>query len=255
MLPSVLPMKKIKLAIDVGNTEIHIGSYLGEVLLETARFTTAAFTPEDFGGFLDSFIKEKQVEKIGLSCVVPRHLEALLKCLSKYAPVFNINPLTISDLIVRADNREELGADFICAYYGALVKYQAPIIVFDLGSATKTMIINEASEIAGVAIKPGLMQSLNAMLVNIPHLPEINMSEPADVIGHNTIEAIKSGIFFGELANIKYYGELLDQHYGFKSTKLVTGGYSNYFVNYMDGLHHEPSLLLTGINKIIATKR
>jgi len=201
--------------------------------------------------WLRQCIQEDEVIKIGLSCVVPRLQSQIENCLMVYKNTFIVSPATLPHLIINAENRNELGADFICAYYGVLAKHNVPAIVFDLGSATKTMIISEDKEILGVAIKPGLLQSLNAMVRNIPHLPNIEVKEPEDIIGHNTIEAIKTGVFYGELSNIMYYGSLLDEHYKMTSIKIVTGGYSNYFVNHLHGCLHEPDLLLYGINKII----
>jgi len=242
---------KIKLTIDVGNTEIDIGCFLDDELIRVAGFPMSEYNEVNLENWVKQCIESDEVVKIGLSCVVPRYQKEIEECLSKFGEIFVISPATLPDLIINAENRNELGADFICAYYGAISKYKMPAVIFDLGSATKTMFINEEKEILGVAIKPGLLQSLNAMIVNIPHLPSIELNEPEDIIGHNTIEAIKSGVFYGELANIKHYGTVIDEHYNVDSVKIVTGGYSNYFVNHLDDCFHEPDLLLYGINSII----
>jgi len=244
-------MEKIKLAFDVGNTSINIGGFVEKDLVKTVSYLTADFNHSDFEIWVRDFLGNSEVSKIGLSCVVPRYHEAIINTLKTYAPVFVINPENLPNLLIRAENRNELGADFIAAYYGAIIKYPPPIIVFDLGSATKTLVIDENQEIIGVAIKPGMKQILETMLRNIPHLPVIELAEPRDVLGNNTEEAIKAGLFFGELANIHCYGALIEQHYKMGATTVVTGGYSHYFTKYLQGMNHDPDLLLYGINKII----
>ncbi len=244
-------MEKIKLACDVGNTSINIGSFINEDLVKTVNYLTADFSQAEFSKWVSDFIVGFEVTKIGLSCVVPRFLPAIVKTLEAYGPLFVISPENLPQLVINAENRNELGADFIAAYYGAIIKYPAPIIVFDLGSATKTMVIDENLKIIGVAIKPGMKQTLETMLHNIPHLPAMELSAPRDVLGDNTEEAIKAGLYYGELANIHCYGALLEQRYNMKATTVVTGGYSHYFTKYLQGMNHDPQLLLYGINKII----
>jgi len=247
-------MDNIKLTIDAGNTEIDIGCFYADDLVRVSGFPTADFNCKNLNSWVKDAIKNDTVTAIGLSCVVPRFQKEIETCLAGFGPIFNISPATLPELVINAENRNELGADFICAYYGVLAKYKTPAIVFDLGSATKTMFVSAENEILGVAIKPGLLQSLKAMITNIPHLPDIELGEPETIIGHNTIEAIRSGVFYGELSNIKHYGLLLDEHYGVDSIKIVTGGYSNYFTNHLEGYVHNPDLLLYGINKIIDLK-
>ena len=247
-------MKKMKLALDVGNTCIKIGCFVDQQLLCNAVYPTQDFNRERLRQWLNSIVGEQAVAEVGLSCVVPRIHDELLAELQKAYVVFDIKPHSMPELIIHADDRNELGADFICAYYGALTKYETPVVVFDLGSATKTLFIDENQEIRGVTIKPGLQQSLTAMVANIPHLPAIDLSEPQEIIGHNTEQAIKAGVFYGELAHLKYFSELLDEHYGMQATKIITGGYSSYFVSHLADFQYEPDLLLFGINKIIEMK-
>lgn len=241
----------IKLTIDAGNTDILIGYFQGNILLKSERKPTKTFSIKMMDSWLIDFNEEKVIDYIGLSCVVPKIFDDLSACCNKVAKTLIVKPSLFPKLAIKARNRDEIGADFLSIYYGALINYKAPLIIFDLGSATKTMVINESEDIEGVAIKPGLRQSLDAMIENIPHLPNVDLIEPQDLIGHNTIEAITTGVFYGELSNIEHYGKMLDKHYGFNSNKIITGGYSAYFVNQLPKYHYEPDLILYGINKII----
>ena len=244
-------MKEIKIALDVGNTSIDCGCFIDKQLLRVKNLLLEDFSEENLDKLIRESLQDDVVIKIGLSCVVPRHQEVILNYLEKYATVVNITASLLPDLVIEADNRNELGADFICAYYGVLAYYKAPLIVFDLGSATKVMVINENKVISGVAIKPGINQSLQAMTKKIPHLPDIELQEPSDIIGHNTIEAIRAGVFYGELSNIKYYSSLLDEHYNMNSNKVISGGYARLFIDRLTGFLYEPNLVLLGINEII----
>ena len=238
------------IAIDVGNTDIVLGSYLGNELVRKERKATVKGV-ENFSDWLNSFVDNQQIVKIGLSCVVPRYLSRIVEGCTAIAETVIIKAELFPDLVIKADDRNELGADFIGSYFGAISEYRGPITVFDLGSASKIMVINERAEIEGVMIKPGLVMSLDAMLKNIPHLPPIEIAKPQDIIGHNSVQAIRSGIFYGELASIEYTGTLLDRRYDFASTKIITGGYSAYFRDFLPNHCYEPDLLLKGINKII----
>lgn len=244
-------MKEYKLAVDVGNTDIVIGIFKEKELIKKARAPLKLIESK-----LESWLMEElvglRIKEIGLSCVVPRiHQLIFDTCLKICSEVVEISPSLTKNLVINATNRNELGADLLADAYGALANYDVPTLIFDLGSATKAIYLNGKGELEGVTIKPGLAQSLNSMLQNIPHLPPVELKAPGVLLGHDTITAIQAGIFNSEACAIDGFSKLVAEHYKEKAIVVLTGGFSNLIYQYLPDCVFEPDLVLIGINEIL----
>jgi type III pantothenate kinase len=220
------------LAIDAGNTNITLGVFHDDKLLAEWRLTTDRLrTPDEYGVqvrnlFSLTGLDYKTVKAIVAVCVVPSLNFTLAGIAQKY---FNLTPLFIdhstdTGLKIHYDTPSDLGADRIVDAVAAVAKYGAPCIVIDFGTATTFNAINSAGEFLGGAISPGLMTSANALSSRIPNLPRVEFARPAGVIGHSTIAALQSGIYFGYAGLIDRLIEKTIESMGGSPNIIATGG-------------------------------
>lgn len=197
------------LAIDAGNTNIKLGLFQGAELLANWRLATdRSRTVDEYGNDVRGLfagMDVKQVEAIVITCVVPQLHDTLRMMSERY---FELTPLfvdhtTKTGLTILYDNPSELGADRIVNAVAAVEKYGAPCVVIDFGTATTFNAINSKREYLGGIIAPGLMTAANALFARAARLPRVAIERPKKVIATSTIEAMKSGLFYG-------YGSLVD---------------------------------------------
>jgi len=152
------------LAIDVGNTQTVIGLFDSDKIKASWRMVTPRFeTADELGsavcGFLhNSDYDHKGINEMVISCVVPGMMDELDRMSLKY---FECKPLVVdinikSDLEIRYDHPEEIGADRIANSVAAKEIYGSPAIVVDFGTATTFDIISSKGEYLGGVIAPGI---------------------------------------------------------------------------------------------------
>ena len=133
------------------------------------------------------------------SSVVPAVIHELKTFIKNY---FNISCKIIGDSIfpklnILIDRPDEVGADRLVNSLAAHKIYNGPIIVVDFGTATTFDIINKDGSYIGGVIAPGVNLSLLALHERAAALPHIDIAQPENVIGTNTVACMQSGIFWG----------------------------------------------------------
>ena len=244
------------LAIDVGNTNIVIGGMEKENVLFTERLSTDKVKTSLeyailFRVALDLHkISPEQVEGSIISSVVPPITPvirtALRKITGKTAIV--LGPGTKTGLSIRIDDPSSVGADLVAGAAGALAKYQPPLIVIDMGTATTLSVVDRERNYIGGAIMPGLRLNLNSLVSGTSMLRGISLDIPKHAVGHNTVDAMRSGLVFGHAAMIDGLLDRMEEEMGQKMTVIATGGLAS---SVAPVCRHEiildKALLLTGL--------
>ncbi|QIK56863.1 type III pantothenate kinase [Erysipelothrix sp. HDW6A] len=238
------------LTIDIGNSNTVFVSYNGHKNINERVVTGKELAYEYYKLILkDLNIKP---EAVIVSCVVPRIQEDVRRAIFDVCGLeaLFINSTTVKDFDIRLDNPMDIGADFIATAMGAMGKYDCPIIIADIGSATKLTYVNNEGAFCGGIIIPGIGTSVEAMYSYIPHLPQVPLEIPSKVIGTGTIDAIQSGIMYGIIAQIEGLARKMEQEIGQECVKLLTGGYASLIHEHTEGFIYEPDLLNDGLNEI-----
>ena len=244
------------LAIDVGNTNIVIGGMEKENVLFTERLSTDKVKTSLeyailFRVALDLHkISPEQVEGSIISSVVPPITPvirtALRKITGKTAIV--LGPGTKTGLSIRIDDPSSVGADLVAGAAGALAKYQPPLIVIDMGTATTLSVVDRERNYIGGAIMPGLRLNLNSLVSGTSMLRGISLDIPKHAIGHNTVDAMRSGLVYGHAAMIDGLLDRMEEEMGQKMAVIATGGLAS---SVAPVCRHEiildKALLLTGL--------
>ena len=221
------------LVIDVGNTNMVIGVYEGEKLVQHWRIMTNHDKTEDEYGITfkhllaDKGISFDQISDVIISSVVPPIMTALELMVEKYLGLEAtvINSATPTGLKIKIDNPREIGADRIVNAVAGIAEYGTPLIIVDFGTATTFCAINKAGEYLGGAIAPGIQISTEALFDWAAKLPRIELIKPAKSIGTNTVEAMQSGIIYGYIGQLDGMVRRMKREVGGEATKvIVTGG-------------------------------
>ena len=193
------------LCIDVGNSHIYGGVFVGEEIKLRFRHTSKVSTSDELGIFLKSVLRENQcspdrIKNISICSVVPQLDYSLRAACVKY---FGVEPFFLqagvkTGLNIKYRNPIEVGADRIANAIAASQFYpNQQIIVIDYGTATTFCVINAQKAYLGGVIIPGVRLSVDALSHNTAKLPVVEIVKTDQVVGRSTIESIQSGIFYG----------------------------------------------------------
>lgn len=249
------------LAIDVGNTNTVFALFDQDAHLDTFRVRTiSGYTGDEYASLLKPLLERHRVgfEDISASLiasVVPDTNFNLRRFFEKYVgfrPTF-LNELKI-DMPIEIDNPKELGADRLINAIAAVEKYQTPAIVIDFGTATTFDYVTENGAHGGGVIAPGAQLSLKALHEVTAKLPKIEISAPDTAIGKNTINAMRSGVYWGYVSMIQGIVERMSAEIGKKPYIIATGGLASLFDKDLDCFDViDPDLTLEGL-KIVWDK-
>lgn len=184
------------LGIDVGNTNI-VASIINEQgVIDEERYETVRDCKYSYHEeHLRKLVKDKTINGVIISSVVPeinKQIEEVTINIIGITPVFVSSKLK-TGIHIKYDYPEKLGADLITVAVGALSRYQGPIIVVDIGTATTFSVISENNEYLGGMIAPGPHTSIKALASMTSQLPEIEVEVTDKVIGTNTADCMQIG--------------------------------------------------------------
>src|SRR3954454_20355472 len=156
------------LAIDVGNTQTHLGAFRGADLAEHWRFQTRAGATGDeiadrITGLLGlSGITTGDVDAVAVSSVVPPlggEYEAMAR---RYfdAPCLAIGPGVKTGMPIRIDNPYEVGADRLVHAVAAYERFGGGCLGRHFGTGINFDAVSADGEYLGGAIAPGVVISL-----------------------------------------------------------------------------------------------
>ena len=223
---------KMLLTIDIGNTNVHIGVFDGQLLICTCRLSTDSHRLSDeYGQTITNILTIKGVppESItdaSICSVVPPLSSTFEEVCSEY---FAVTPLTVhtgvkTGVRIRYDNPRDVGADRIVDTVAAYHLYGGPTIVVDFGTATVFDAISKDGDYLGGAIAPGIEMAAEALHQTAAQLRRVNLSAPKSAIGLSTAASLQSGLFLGYVSLVegmvhRFKGEL-DQ----EAKVIATGG-------------------------------
>ncbi len=246
------------LTLDVGNSQIFGGVFLGESLTLQFRMSSGqASTSDEYGLFLRNILKENEIDfrdikEISLCSVVPDKIHSLKNGCRKY---FDMEPFILqagvkTGLQIKYHNPLEVGSDRIADAMAATHLYpNTNLIVIDFGTATTIEAISAKREFLGGAILPGLRISMEMLEQRTSRLPSVEIVKGGNVVGRSTTESIQSGLYYGHYGSVR---EILRQTtlqaFNGKQPKVIgTGGFASLFAG-TDLFDKEvPELVLKGL--------
>jgi type III pantothenate kinase len=193
------------LALDVGNTEITVGVFLGDDLEAHWRLTTNPDrTPDEWGSAIGGFLLQaghspNEVRAVCMASVAPTVTQSVVEGIALITGRTTLLVDARSPLPVKLDVDEPLtvGADRIVNVLAAVELFKADSIVVDFGTATTFDCVTADARFLGGAIMPGLRTSADQLTRRAAKLPATELRAPERVIGRRTEECIQAGVLFG----------------------------------------------------------
>ncbi len=184
-----------------------------------------------------------------ISSVVPKITRELrLQC----EGWLRITPLIVSadlklNIEIAIEKPREVGADRICNAVASYEMIQGPVIVVDLGTATKIEAVDSSGVFLGGAIAPGLGTSHEALVSRAALLFPVELKLPEKPIGTTTVHAVQSGLMLGHLKMIEGMVSQFKEILGGDAIVILTGGYGSLFWQSSKVFNrYEPDLTLRG---------
>lgn len=252
------------LAVDIGNTNIHLGIWQGDSWRLSWRARTVVNKmPDEYAVLVRSFLNNadpplayKDISGVIICSVVPTLTAAFAELVQRYIhcePVIvtNRTPMGIE---IDIDQPEQAGPDRLVNAAAVTKLYGGPAIVIDFGTATTFDIVSRGGAYQGGAIAPGINIAHDALVSRTARLHKIDLVPPPHPIGRNTIHAMQSGIFWGYVSLVEGLTARLKTAINEANVKVIaTGGLAPLFDQHTTIIDLiAPELTLDGLRIIYA---
>lgn len=249
------------LAVDIGNTQTHLGVFKRDALIHEWRASTNPSRTADelallFGQFLSlgdlSFSNE--ITGVVISSVVPRSTQELREMTERYFgfPAVVVEPGTKTGIAILTDNPREVGADRIANAVGAHDLHPSqPVIVVDFGTAITVDAVSAKGEYLGGAIAPGIDTAATALFSSTAQIRRVELTAPTSAIGKSTVTSVQSGLMYGTAALVDGLVERVTEELGGDARVIATGGLARKVAENCRTIEKiEPMLTLLGLRLI-----
>ena len=178
-------------------------------------------------------IKKEKFHKTALfSSVVPKY-ELLIKSFLKKKYQISLKEIKdkkIKKIVkINIKNKKQVGSDRIANAVGAYKKYKANSIILDFGTATTFDVVNKNGVYNGGVIAPGINLSIKSLSTSADQIPSFLLKKQKKTIGKNTVEALRSGFYWGYLGLINNIILMIERETKKKYKIIFTGGYADLF--------------------------
>jgi type III pantothenate kinase len=201
------------IAIDIGNTNIRVGLFLGDEqksiesipgsdegkLKETLTsaweqvpFARRAKEPVREGVIVVSSVKPEWTDLVAAIC--KDELNENIRIIGKDIKL----PIEMG-----VDDYNEVGTDRIVAAAAAYAVVEDAVVVADFGSAITIDLVDEQGVFLGGVIAPGFDLAAKSLYEGTAKLPQVKVNTPKDVVGTNTIDAINAGLYYSAVGLLR----------------------------------------------------
>ncbi len=246
------------LAIDVGNTQTHLGMFDGPELVEHWRLATVRdATTDELAMTIASLLELRglglaEVDGAIVSAVVPA-LSTEYEGMRRYLEgrLLIVSPQLRTGMPIRIDNPHQLGTDRLVNAVAAFDRVGGACVVVDFGTSLNYDVVSADGEYLGGVISPGVEISAEALWERAAKLVRVDLEPPEALIGKNTEAAIQSGIVYGFAGQVDGIVGRLRKELGADATAIATGGHAAAIVPFCEEIDQVDDLLtLTGLRLI-----
>jgi type III pantothenate kinase len=249
----------VLLAIDVGNTQTHLGVFNDEELVESWRLSTDRDATGDMlGAQIGALLSLRQlrladIDAAIVSSVVP-HLGHEYELVSERyfkGALRLVGPGLKTGMAIKIDNPREVGADRLVNSVAAYERLGGPCISVDFGTTINYDVVSPEGDYLGGVIAPGVEISIEALSQRAARLFKVDLEEPPGAIGKNTQAAIQAGVIYGFAGQVDAIVGRLREALGEEAATIATGGLAEPIVPFCEQIDEVDDLLtLTGLRLI-----
>ena len=243
----------MKILGDIGNTETKVCLVSSNnKIIKKISFLTKNINQSKLNKLFNNFkVDYRKINKIVFCSVVPKSFNLIKSLLSKKTEVkcYEVKNLNLKSLIKINVNYNQVGSDRITNAI-SLMDNKKNFIILDFGTATTFDVLIKDTYVGGI-IAPGIKLSLNTLSDKATLIPRINLKKINNVIGKDTISAVRSGFFWGYAGLIDNIINLIKKETGKSFKVIITGGFSNLFKKSIKTkVSHNKDITIKGLIKI-----
>ena len=249
------------IVINVGNTNVRFGLFEDDQCTTSWIINTKPYRTRD-----EFFVQFKilyqtynvdvtKVDKIIIASVVPQLRHVITSALYKVdgLEAVIVDRKTHSPVHHKSN---QMGTDIYANLVAAHFLYpDKKKIILDFGTALTASCIDKDGEVLGVIIAPGIITSLNSLVKQTAQLPEIELTKPKSVLGHDTVSCMTSGMVYGFLGMVEGFIDRINEEVKDNCFVIATGGVSHVYqpltnkIDVADKLHTLKGLYFLGKDK------
>lgn len=215
---------------DIGNSEVKICIFSSKnKQVKKIVLKTSSINSKNLNKSISSIYKFNKNSKVLFSSVVPNVYKSVKFFFLKKFKIktIEVKELKLNKFIQIKVNKKQVGSDRLCNAI-ALTNKKSNFIIIDFGTATTFDVVIKNQYLGGI-IAPGVSLSLNTLISNASLIPNLKLKEIRQVLGKNTVSAVRSGFYWGYLGLVE---NIINKIY--KQTKkkykiVITGGFSSLF--------------------------
>jgi type III pantothenate kinase len=253
------------LAVDIGNSEATVGLFDGRRLVRTIRIAVGEGLSEKE---IERTLREAFPEWIGpgadrpagggsgampaaaVASVVPAAtplFAGAVRRLAGAAPL-EITAALDSGLVVEYRDPSTLGADRLANAVAGVELYGEPVIVVDLGTATKLEVVVPERRYRGGVIAPGIRTAADELIRRAARLGVFELRAPERVVGRSTEECLQSGVLLGAAGLVDALVRRIAAEERIPAVAVATGGLAPLVAPLAETIERiDPELTLQGI--------
>jgi type III pantothenate kinase len=254
------------LALDIGNTNIHLGVWDNSTWHLNWRVRTVHLKmPDEYAVLIGHFLRDSgfgwpDITDVVIGSVVPPLTAAFIELSQKYV---GVDPLVVSAQVktgirIDVDQPDQVGADRIVNAAAVQRLYGGPAIVIDFGTATTFDVVSPEGNYIGGSIAPGISIAMDALVGRTAQLYKVTLQPPPCAVGRNTTHALQSGLFWGYVSLVEGLVARLKRAMpgGDQAKVIATGGLAPLFREHTDVIQDiAPFLTLDGLRIIYEVNR
>ena len=188
---------------DIGNTETKVCLIdKSNMIIKKIIIKTKDINNNSLSVLLTKFKLSKiNIKKVLFCSVVPKAFNQIKKIFYQKLKIkiYELKDLDLKKMInIKVNikvNYKQIGSDRL-ANALSVIGEKKNYIILDFGTATTFDVLVKKNYYGGV-IAPGVKLSLKTLSDRASLIPNINLKKPKKVIGQNTINAVRSGFFWG----------------------------------------------------------
>jgi len=216
---------------DIGNTETKVclinksNKIIKKMIIKTKNINNNSLSV-----LLTKFkLSKMNIKKVLFCSVVPKAFNQIKKIFYQKLKIkiYELKDLDLKKMINIKVNYKQIGSDRL-ANALSVIGEKKNYIILDFGTATTFDVLVKKNYYGGV-IAPGVKLSLKTLSDRASLIPNINLKKPKKVIGQNTINAVRSGFFWGYAGLIDNIVNLIKKETKKSFEIIITGGFSNLF--------------------------
>ena len=238
---------------DIGNTETKIFLVsINNKIIKKLTYSTKDLNQTKLKKLFINFkIDYEKINKILFCSVVPKSFNIIKKFLSKKTKIkcYEVKDLNLKSLIKIKANYKQVGSDRLTNAI-SLTNNHNNFIIIDFGTATTFDVLIKNTYSGGI-IAPGVKLSLNSLSDKATLIPKIDLKKIKNIIGNDTISAVRSGFFWGYAGLIDNIIYLIKKETRKSFKVIITGGFSELFKKSIKTkVYHNKDITINGLIKI-----